>query len=106
MMVGIRHDALVGVLDTRGLAMPEPARSFATLSSVVVYVGSPYTVEFQPIAEVLTVCRIGDKPRSPPAKPSQCFFPLGIDKENFLKIEGIAVALICRSSNTKEFLRP
>jgi len=63
-------------------------------------------VQLQPLAEVLPICRLGDKLRSPSAQQSQGILALGIDVEHFLKIEDAAATLVCPSSDAKEFLHP
>jgi len=58
------------------------------------------------LAEVLSICRLGDKLRSPSAQQSQGILAFGIDVEHFLEIEDVAATLACPSSNAKEFLYP
>jgi hypothetical protein len=65
-----------------------------------------YPFQLQASAEVLAVCGLGDEPRSASTEQSQYFLPGGINVENVLKIEYVAVTLICRPSNTEEFLGP
>jgi len=86
--------------------MPELAISLRAIPGGVVCLGGPHPAKLEPIAKVLPIRRIGDESCSPSAEPSQCCFTLGINKEDFLKIENIAAALVYRSRNAKQFLRP
>src|SRR5215469_7801826 len=106
MLVGIRGGQCVERFGMRGAMAPELPKRFGPPSATVFCGRAHHTVEFESMAEVLSVCRLGDERCSSSAEPSQSCFALGIDKEDFLKVEGIAVALICSSSDTKEFLRP
>ena len=90
----------------RGSGLPELARTVRPLPVVVVWIRGTYPLELEAIAKILSVCRLGDEPRSPAGDQSQRFLALGIDIKDFLKIEDVAEALVRPSRNAKEFLDP
>ena len=106
MLVGICRGAFIHASGIGDMAVPALATAFQALPAEAVCLGGPYPVQLEPVAKVLPICRLGDEPRSPSGEKSQGFLALAIDIEDFLKIEGMAVALICRSRDAKEFLCP
>lgn len=86
--------------------MPGLARTSRPLTVVRVHLRVSYSMQFQAIAEILAVLRLGDEPRPTSAEQSQSVFAGGIDEENFLQIKGVGMCLICPSGDAKEFPSP
>jgi hypothetical protein len=84
----------------------ELARTVRPLPVVVVWIRGPYPLELEAMAKILSVCRLGDEPRSPASDQSQRILALGIDIKDFLKIEDVAEALVRPPRDAKEFLHP
>jgi hypothetical protein len=106
MLVGIRGGQSIKASSMRRSALPRSAGSLPSLPVVAFPLGGDYPAQVQPIAKIFAVRRLGDESCSPATEPSQCFLAFGIDIEDFLKVECVAVALVGSSSDAKEFPRP
>lgn len=84
----------------------ELVRTVRPLPVVVVWIRRTYALKFEAMAKILSVCRLGDEPRTPASDQSQRFLAVGIDIKDFLKIEDVAQGLVSPSRDAKEFFHP
>jgi hypothetical protein len=106
MRFGISACQCIQASDIRWLAIPGLAMISWFCRIAVFRVRRAQAMQLKPLAEILPVCRLGDEPGSAYAEWSQGVLACRIDVEHFLKIENVAVAMVCTSSYTKEFLCP
>ncbi len=94
-------------IDIRCSAASRCGRTFPYLRIDVFHFSDGYPTKLQPLAEILPVCRLRNKTRSVgAAQYSQGFLAGGVNIENFLKIEDVALSPILASRDAKQFLCP